>query len=182
MVARTGFVANEPPPAASDSTQRLAALDLVVNTAAKGTVLVVLDIGDAFVAVADLTSAGLRQFAGKRVEIDGREHVSLSSLRPFLTYVVDDAALALEITADPAMFEARAIDLRSSFRPADLELRRDTSAFLNYSATGTTTGTLSAFAEAGASVNGNLLYTGWSRLPSGALVRGLSNATFDEPD
>ncbi len=183
VVARTGFVASEPPPPVRDASEQRAALDLFVNTEPKrAAVLVVLRGSDALVAVADLNDAGLRDFAGTRSQIDGREHVSLASLAPRLTFAVDEGALALRITADPSLFERRMIDLRQSARPADLEQRRDTSAFLNYSARGDTGGTLSGFVEAGASVSGSLLYTGWSRLTTGELVRGLTNATFDEPD
>jgi outer membrane usher protein len=180
-VARNAFVGGEPPPAAPEMGERHAALDLVVNTEPKGGTTVVLRGDDVLVPTADLRAAGLRGIAGARTEMDGRDYVSLRSLAPQIAYTVDDGALALRITADPALFEQRAVDLRSA-RPPELEQRRDTSGFFNYSARADTAGAVSAFAEAGASVSGNLLYTGWSRLTTGEVVRGLSSLTLDEPD
>ena len=167
--------------AAADGDQR-ASFDLIVNTEGKGTALVILRGADALVAVADLTDAGLQGFAGARSSVDGREYVSLLSLRPQLTFAIDDAALALRMTADVALLGHVVIDFRAAARPADLELRRDTSAFFNYSAQLGSTGALAAFGEAGASLSGNLLYTGVSRIATGEWVRGLSNLTIDQPE
>jgi len=55
-------------------------LDLVINLAPKGTILVFLEPGDVWVRVADLEEAGLHDFFGRQQAIAGETYVSLASL------------------------------------------------------------------------------------------------------
>ena len=160
-------------------------LDLYLNELAKDTVLVRLRgaerIDDALVAVEDLERAGLHGLRGNREVQDGREYVSLRSLAPEVTYVLDQQALTVKLTADVSLLEKTFVDLSPIQRPREMVLRRDTSAFFNYSVTGATGAGASGAAEFGASVRGNLAYTGLTVGPDGNIVRGLSNVTIDDP-
>jgi outer membrane usher protein len=158
-----------------------APLELVVNGGVHDPVQVVLREGDAFVAVADLEAAGLRGFAGRRESIDGRPCVSLGSLAPALTYVVDEHDLALRVTAPPELLLGTIGDLGQNPRPPGLEVRGDPSAFLNYSVQHRSDGTTSGFLEGGASQGGRLLYGSGQLLQDGRTIRGLTNLTFDDP-
>jgi outer membrane usher protein len=112
----------------------------------------------------------------------GRDMVSLRSLAPAVEYSFDERALAVRLKVGPSLLGNSVIDLRSISRPQNLTLHRDGSAFANYSLQLDGSGQVGAFAEAGASWKGGLLYSGASRNPDGRVVRGLSNLTYDEPD
>ncbi len=160
-------------------------LDLFVNQASKDSVLVRLrgapTVEDAFVAVEDLEKAGLHGLSGLREQHEGREYVSLRSLAPAVTYELDTQNLALRVTAKTALLETTTLDLHSMRRPADMVLRTDSSAFFNYSVTGTGEGAFSGAAELGLSYKGALLFSGGNVLPDGTVARGLTNLTLDSP-
>jgi outer membrane usher protein len=157
-----------------------APLDLVVNNGPARPIRAVLREGDVLVAVEDLAAAGLRNFLGKRELVEGREHVSLSSLEPLLRYDVDERALALRVTAGVELLGTASLDLRPTRRPAGLEVRGDASGFLNYSVQLRSDQRTAGFAEAGASQGGRLLYASGQLLPDGSAVRGLTSLTFDD--
>jgi len=170
---------------AQPGLEQRAYLELFVNDVSKDTVLVYLrgaeTPDDALVAVADLENGGLRGLRGNREVHDGREYVSLRSLAPEVEFRFDPQALAIRIVAQPTMLETTAIDLRPVARPADMVLHRETSGFMNYSVTGDGQGTFSGAGEVGASVRGNLAFTGFSVLPDHSFVRGLSYLVVDDP-
>ncbi len=174
------MVMAEPPPAEATPGDARAPLDLYVNGARRDAVLVVLRSGDALVRVEDLEAAGLRGFAGRREAVEDRVHVSLASLAPDVRYELDEAALALRVTAAADLLGRSAIDLRSTRRPPGLEVRGDASGFLNYSVQLRTDQRVSGFAEAGASQGGRLLYSSGQLLTDGTAVRGLSSLTLDD--
>jgi outer membrane usher protein len=159
-----------------------AQLDLFVNGDQKDTALVVLRGTDILVPLDDLQRAGLVSVTGTRIRLDGRDMVSLRSLAPTVEYSFDERALAVRLKVGPSLLGNSVIDLRSISRPQNLTLHRDGSAFANYSLQLDGSGQVGAFAEAGASWNGGLLYSGASRNADGSVVRGLSNLTYDEPD
>ncbi|MFL5277469.1 MAG: fimbria/pilus outer membrane usher protein [Myxococcales bacterium] len=172
----------DPEPAGMARGDQQAQLDLFINGDEKDTALVVLRDGDVLVAPDDLTRAGFASVAGARVQIAGRDMVSLRSLAPDVEFSFDERALAVRLKVAPSLLGNSVIDLRSASRPQDMRLHRDGSAFANYSLQLDDTGGASAFAEAGASWKGGLLYSGLSRTPDGRVVRGLTNLTYDEPD
>ncbi|TMB31010.1 MAG: hypothetical protein E6J65_00435, partial [Deltaproteobacteria bacterium] len=154
---------------AQPGLEQRAYLELFVNDVSRDTVLVYLrgadTPDDALVAVADLESGGLRGLRGNREMHDGREYVSLRSLAPEIEFRFDPQALAIRIVAQPAMLETTAIDLRPVVRPTGMVLHRDTSGFMNYSLTADGRGAFSGSGELGASLRGNLAFTGFSVLP-----------------
>jgi outer membrane usher protein len=172
----------EPEPAGIAAGDQQAQLDLVVNGDQKDTALVVLREGDILVAVEDLQRSGLAPVSGARVRIGGREMVSLRSLAPGIEFSFDERALAVRLAVAPSLLGNSVIDLRSISRPRNMTLHRDGSAFANYSLQLDGQGGIGAFAEAGASWKGGLLYSGASRGTDGQVVRGLSNLTYDEPE
>ncbi len=170
---------------AQPGLEQRAYLELFVNDVSRDTVLVYLrgadTPDDALVAVADLENGGLRGLRGNREMHDGREYVSLRSLAPEVEFRFDPQALAIRIVAQPAMLETTAIDLRPVVRPTGMVLHRDTSGFMNYSLTADGRGTFSGSGELGASLRGNLAFTGFSVLPDHSFVRGLSYLVLDDP-
>jgi len=161
-------------------------LELFVNDVSRDTVLVYLrgaeTPDDALVAVSDLEKAGLRGIAGTREMHDGQEYVSLRSLAPEIGFRFDPQALAVRVVAQPVFLAPTAIDLRPVTRPPGMVLHKDTSGFLNYSLTADGQGAVSGAGEVGASVRGNLAFTGFSVLPDHRLVRGLSYLVIDDPE
>jgi len=174
--------APEPDPAGMAAGDQQAQLDLFVNGDQKETALVVLRASDILVAVEDLQRSGLDSVPGTRIRIAGRDMVSLRSLSPKIEFSFDERALAVRLKVAPSLLGHSIVDLRSAARPAGMTLHRDASAFANYSLQLDGQGNLGAFAEAGATWKGGLLYSGASRGPDGRVVRGLSNLTYDEPD
>src|SRR2546426_1013989 len=170
---------------AQPGLEQRAYLELFVNDGSRDTVLVYLrgadTPDDALVAVADVENGGLRGLRGNREMHDGREYVSLRSLAPEVEFRFDPQALAIRIVAQPAMLETIAIDLRPVVRPTGMVLHRDTSGFMNYSLTADGRGTFSGSGELGASLRGNLAFTGFSVLPDHSFVRGLSYLVLDDP-
>ncbi|MGZ6141840.1 MAG: fimbria/pilus outer membrane usher protein, partial [Myxococcales bacterium] len=160
-------------------------LDLYVNEVQRDTVLVRLrgaePIEDALVGVEDLEKAGLHGLRGNREVHDGREYVSLGSLAPLVKFALDPQALTVRLTADVSLLEKTSLDLSPIQRPRDLVLRRDASGFFNYSITGASGAGVSGAGELGASLHGNLAYTGFQVGSDGGVVRGLSNLTLDDP-
>lgn len=174
----------QPPPGAP------AFLDLVVNQLPDEPVLVYLaDDGDAWIRVEDLRHARVSRFAGTRVTYEDEELVSLRSLEPDLRFDADERALALRITAGPALLGLVQLDLRSRSRPPNLVSDSVPGAFLNYSVTGAgelhasgrerTPEQLSGTGELGLTAGRGLLLNTGSVLPDGAFVRGTSTLTYD---
>src|SRR5207253_3217053 len=66
-------------------------------------------------------------------------------------------------------------------RPTGMVLHRDASGFMNYSLTADGRGTFSGSGELGASLRGNLAFSGFSVLPDHSFVRGLSYLVVADP-
>ena len=109
-------------------------LTLTINTQNQGEVLAIVREADILLAVRDLEADKLESFTGTRETIDGTSYVSLRSLAPAVTYVYDEAALTLTVTAGATLFGAHNFDLGPT-HPAGLVYGTDASAFLNYSLT-----------------------------------------------
>jgi len=161
-------------------------LELFVNEASKDTVLVILRGGDtpddALIAVEDLEKAGLHGLRGTREVFEGRPYLSLRSLGPEIRFRFDAQALAVRISAPPSVLDRTELDLRAVLRPEGMVLRRDTSGFLNYSLTADGNGTVTGAGELGASLRGNLAFTGFSVGPDHRVIRGLSYVVVDDPE
>ncbi|MBI1993775.1 MAG: fimbrial biogenesis outer membrane usher protein [Deltaproteobacteria bacterium] len=156
-----------------------ALLQLIVNQAERGDVLVLIRDKDILARVSDLERAGLRGFSGRRETVRGETYVSLSSLAPDISFELDEKSLALRLTARPALLGTNVLDLRQE-RPAGIVYAQDPSAFVNYSVNWQQFKDYEAFGEAGFSMNGNLLLSGISRNMDGSTIRGLTNLTIDE--
>lgn len=157
-----------------------APLDLVVNGVASHEVSALLEGGDAWVPVEDLVRAGLPVAGGARREDAGRMLVSLRSLAPGLSFVVDERELVLSVTAGPALLGRERVDLAPR-RPAGLLGGADPSAFLNYAVQGTAERQVSGLGEVGFAAGDALLWSAFGVPAGGGLVRGLSAATWEDP-
>jgi outer membrane usher protein len=109
------------------------------------------------------------------------ERISLRSLGAAVVFALDLEALRVSVDFRPALLAARVVDLARSLRPPELELRSDLSAFVNYAATVTTPGQLALSTEAGLARGGLVFSTQTSRLAGGAVVRGLTSLSIDDP-
>src|SRR6185437_11984043 len=129
--------------AKANADEQRAVLTIRVNTVAKQEATVTLRDGDVLVARTDLEQAGLLGFpfngAGKPDDL-----IPLSSLKPALTFHVDDVSLSLDLTVTPEHLGGTVVN----FGPhQDIALSKPVpSAFLNYS--------VSTSSQTGASVAG----------------------------
>ncbi len=155
-------------------------LDLVVNGVPKATVLVHLSGADAWIAADDLERAGLKVEGGDRVERAGRSLVSLASLAPAVTFLVDEAALAVRVVAKQALLGHTRLDLYRLERPAGLLHREAPSAFLNWAVSGDSDRRRTATGELGVAVGPALLLSGATMDRTNGLVRGLTTASWDD--
>ena len=158
--------------------EQRAILSLAVNGAQHGEVSVIVRGKDVLVSISDLKAAGLKDFSGDRVDVDGTTMVSLASLTPQITYHLNEKDLALEIVANAKSFAANNLNLALA-KPADLEYRDNLSAFLNYSVSETDFRGLDCFFEGGVSIKGGLLYSDLL-LNGTTVIRGLTNFTYDD--
>jgi outer membrane usher protein len=155
-------------------------LDLVVNGVPKATVLVHLSGAEAWIAVDDLERAGLKVDGGDRIEHAGRSLVSLASLAPAITFLVDEAGLAVRVTAKQALLGRTRLDLYRLERPAGLLHREAPSAFLNWAVSGDSDRRRTATSELGVAVGPALLLSGATMDRTNGLVRGLTTASWDD--
>ncbi|HEV2037757.1 MAG TPA: fimbria/pilus outer membrane usher protein, partial [Candidatus Eremiobacteraceae bacterium] len=169
------------PPAAlpAPSLQR-AYLSLSVNGMDQGQILALVGDGEVWVAVDDLVRAGLRELDVPTQTIDGRSYVSSRHLTPGIEFTFDDRNLAVQLTAPTRYFGTTTVKLGGS-TPRGMVYGKNTSAFFNYALDWQNLKQFSEFSELGLSSRGNLYYTGFSVAPGGKFIRGLSNATFDNP-
>ena len=141
--------------AAAYAQDQRALFALVVNQVDKSEVLVILRGTDVLVAVVSLEASGLHGFAGVRETITGEAFVSLGSLKPDISYALDDRALVLRLTARPELLESNVLALASD-RPPDIDYRHDRSAFANYAANLGGASGYDLFAETGFSARARL--------------------------
>lgn len=173
-------------PVPASPAAALAILPLTVNTVARGETLALLEGNDAFLRVADLVSAGLKEPGGTRRDVEGEAYVSLASLAPDVAWNLDEKALRLDVTVAPRLLGRSELNLQPASRPPGILAPKTTSGFVNYSLSiddrGLASGLngLAGFAEGGLSVHGALLYGAASRLPDGTLLRGSTNLTVDD--
>ncbi|HUP45034.1 MAG TPA: hypothetical protein VM779_05935, partial [Thermoanaerobaculia bacterium] len=96
--------------------------------------------------------------------VGGEPAVSLRSLAPWTTFQFDEAELRLSLTVDPNLLGASSMTVHDA-RPSDIRYSEDNSTFLNYAVSSSGFSGVTAFAEIGSSIGGNLLYTSLSSVP-----------------
>jgi outer membrane usher protein len=165
--------------AAEPAELERAILQLHVNQVDRGQVVVLLQGPDVLVPVADLERTGLRGFAGRRETVAGTVYVSLASLAPTVTFVLDERAVALHLTAAPSLLPATVQDFLQS-RPAGLIYTDDTTAFLNSAVTGIDFERYTWTGEGGLSIRNTLLHGTAFRDELGVFSRGLTSFTVDD--
>lgn len=106
-------------------------VSIAVNTESKGEFFVNRTADqDFFVKTADLKAMGLRDLAGKVVEIEYEQYMSLKSIAG-ITFVFNENTLSLELTAAPSLLPKRELDFLPQRRENVIHTR-DSAAFLNY--------------------------------------------------
>lgn len=187
------FIHDDATPPVVDQ-DRLAFLRVTVNEIELGDVLVVLRGEDVLVRVADLRKAGMHVDASTHEKRAEGEVVSLRSLSPRVSFTFSEIDLALTIKADPKLFGAVAVDLKTK-RPEGIIYASSPSLFANYQLRATdlqdrNSAHLSAFTEAGLNHGGLLLYNSasynshpsdsYDRLLWGSQwIRMMTNLTYD---
>ena len=141
-----------PAEALAGAHEQRAPLTLVVNGVENTVVIAVLRAHDALVTERELRAAGVPLTGASFVDIRAVRYVSIASLAPAITYSVDLANLALQLTVDPRMLPRTS----TSFGPDGASrtlATADPSGFLTYSMTSAAYGanrTLNGFFQAGA--------------------------------
>ncbi len=161
------------------STQR-AYLSVIVNGVDEGQVLAIIRNGDVLVPVADVHRAGLNLPNVSTQTNDGVAYVSLQSLSPTVAYTFNERALTVNILAQPQYFGSSAFNMGNRM-PAGIAYSSRPSAFFNYALNWENLSGLGEFSELGFTSHNDLYYSGVSIEPGGHVIRGLTNATFDNP-
>jgi outer membrane usher protein len=173
------------PTPASSTPDLQAILALTVNQVPKRDVFVILREGDILARRADLEAAGLQNFSGREETVNNQTYVSLASLSPNVSFEYNESALTLSLIVQTNLLGTTSINLGSQ-PSTGLVYKKDTSAFFNYafnsSLNSQTFNNYTFFGESGLSLNGNLLYSSFSRKTDGSFMRGLTNFTLDNPD
>ena len=153
-------------------------LPIVLNGQSFEPVLAVVRDQDILVRKSDLEHDGLRP-AGKRETIDGIEFVSLSSLRPKLSYKLDEATMQLHVDAPAEFFAVNQVDLRP-VQPPGLRYGAQRGGYLNY-ALSDTDGRFSAFEEL-AATNGHAILSTSGELGSQGFTQGITSIQWHDRD
>jgi outer membrane usher protein len=165
---------------APESDGQPAFLELFINGVAKPVVFALVREGDVLIDRRDLVSAGVPA-QDAPAEIAGtRSLVSLRKLGPDVSFELDERALSLRLMLAPRFLGRTRLDLGPSPRPPGMDLRTDASGFVNYALLARSGLGVNAFLEAGASYRRGLFASGVSRLEDGSVVRGLTNASYDD--
>jgi outer membrane usher protein len=155
-----------------------------VNEIELGDIFVLLRGSDALTKLEDLQKSGLHIKGGRREKRGEDLLVSLRSLAPQITFVFNEKALSLTITAEASLFERTVLDLHAK-RPEGIIYGSAPSLFVNYMVRESELqayrdARVSGFGEAGLSLDGRLLYASAQRNSAdGTWQRLLTNFTFD---
>jgi outer membrane usher protein len=168
--------------AAPAEAQDQAIWAFVLNEEPRGDLTVVLTDEGPWVDPAVLTSAGVRDLPqGKRqlFSPQTRPFVSLVSLAPQVSFIVDESNIRLLVTVDPSLLGLSEVAI-SNPRPPGWHVRSNTATFLNYSANWSSDSTTTGYAEFGLHVCGSLLQTAATIDEDGVITPGLSNLSYDQ--
>jgi outer membrane usher protein len=168
-------------PTGATADDQRALLELRVNGIHVGVVLVVIRSSDVLIRPEDLEKAGMLLSSGRRETIAGESFLSLASLIPAAKYQIDPKNLSIDVIASAALFKQSNLNIAGGGRPADLVFESAPAGFVNYSLMANDFDSVGTFFEGGVSVNELLLYSSVS-LNNSSLMRGLTNATWDDPD
>jgi outer membrane usher protein len=155
---------------------------LVVNDEPKGDIEIVLTADGPWVDPAALVAAGVLKVPDGRRQAfapDTILRVSLASLAPQVTFVLDEAEIRLIISVDPALLSTTELAI-SNPRPPGWKISSSNAIFLNYSVNWSTDGTTAGYGELGAHLFGALFETAASLDDAGAVTPGLTSLTFDQ--
>ncbi|MEO7736288.1 MAG: hypothetical protein ABIY55_35345, partial [Kofleriaceae bacterium] len=158
------------------ATRRGAILTLVVNGVAAGDQIVYLEPGGPILPVAALHAAGL-DVRGPVQQIDGVAYVAVGALN--VTFVVDEDAMTIRLTARAEDLPDTRIDLAGVRRPVGMIVADGASLYANYGVH-TLDARVDGFAETGLRTGAMLAYSSVSMRAGQHFARGLSNVTIDD--
>ncbi|HXE80605.1 MAG TPA: fimbria/pilus outer membrane usher protein [Vicinamibacterales bacterium] len=153
-------------------------LELEVNGVRKGEALVFVRGADYWVDLDALKEAGVQDRGdGERIMIEGRMVIRIGSLAPHVMAELDEAALLLRLTVDPARLGKTVLSFAPP-RPRNIQYRRDTSAFVNYGTTLHSNDSHALSLESGVTI-GPALFSGYVSGTNDGFIRGPLSVTLD---
>ncbi len=161
-----------------NSSDQRAIFAVKVNTAAKGDTDLILRGEDVLIRVENLRELGMSAAIGRQEIIRGEPYVTLRSLAPLVSYVVNEHDLTVDLTFAPEAFGEYVIAGNEN-RPEKMEYREDPSGFINYAVNARNFNRVDAFSELGLTIKNALVYSGLSINADGGVVRGISNVTVN---
>ncbi len=159
--------------------EQRAVLELFIDQADTGTILVIVRGKELLASVQDLERAGVKLPPAPRATIGGTDFVSLAQLAPLISYTFDEAQLVLRLTVNSQALTTNHVDLATSARPADLIYGQANSAFLNYAFGADSSHSVTGFTEQGINIDGALLDNGVSYDGAG-LTRTSTALIYDD--
>jgi outer membrane usher protein len=155
-----------------------APFDLFVNEVHKGQIIIALAEDDVLIRPQDLSAAGISPLEGRTQVMFEEHYLSLKSVSPPLSYVLDDRAIALRIIAPVDLLPRTNLDLGTT--PSGVIHQAGTSGFLNYSARMTDFEQVDLYQEIGASHDGNLAFSSMYMSSVQGPTRGLTYYAMNE--
>jgi outer membrane usher protein len=155
---------------------------LVVNEEPKGDIEIVLTPEGPWVDPAAIITAGIRTLPDGERRVfapDTVSRVSLASLAPQITYVLDEAEIRVIISADPTLLSTTSLAI-SNPRPAGWKVTSNNAVFMNYSVNWSTDDKAAGYGEFGAHLFGALFETAAGVDQTGAVTPGLTSLTVDQ--
>ncbi len=173
-------LANRPIIGAAAEPLERAMLTATVNNSPAGDVVVLMTGRDVWIELAGLKRVGIKTIFGQRRREYDTVFVSLATLAPDVSFVVDPAELELRLTVAPALLGKTVVAPPGRTAAAGRTASRTKGAFVNYAANWRERGAPRLFAETAFSASGALVSSTLFTVSSGRLIRGLSQAVFDD--
>lgn len=157
-----------------------AMLAATVNSSPAGDVQVLIAGQEVWIELAGLKRAGIKTIFGQRRRDYDTVFVSLATLAPDVSFVVDVAQLELRMTVAPKLLGKTIVASSAQTPAAGRTASRAKGAFVNYAANWRDRGAPRIFAETAFSASGALVSSTLYTVSSGRVIRGLSQAVFDD--
>lgn len=168
-----------------DASMQPLVVPLTVNGTAREPVVVLVQGDDIWMATSELEAAGLlpgRIPQGLTRTLRGAPHVRLQDATGLLAHRFDQALLTLDINLQPDAMAVNAVDIGASGQIARGGGSRASSAYLNYSFSGTQGSAPSLFVEGVGSMGGHTFQAYITRDSEGRTFRGPVSLLFNSED
>ena len=173
------------PPAASplapaEEPMTRAVLAVTVNDRPAGEVQVLMIDDEVWIDLPGLKQLGIKTIFGQRRREYGTVFVAMSTLAPDVAFTFDQDQLELRLKVAPALLGKTILNAAAKAPAPSRTASRAKGAFVNYAANWRDRGAPRLFAETAFSASGALVSSTLYTVASGRLMRGLSQAVFDD--